>query len=289
MTGFDFPVNARLEVQKRPVRVEAWLWTGEEPTPEFLQWVHESDLPSDEIHVGKGVGYTPTMGTLDIPTLEGVMTASPGDVIIRGVNGEIYPCKREIFEKTYDPVDVERAGKLTSDAALARIAGIKVALASMTSAAQDYAARAEKAEETLSIQEGITLARVRDREKWRARAEKAEAERDSALIVKMAEAGARQVAVARAEKAEAERDAASEECQRHQVGESYQVGHEHGSAVAGKFKAERDALAARIASTFAVCTRGKLYGFAWEREWPDGVYAVDIESVRRALSGEETP
>lgn len=42
---------------------------------------------------------------VDIPTLEGVMHASVGDWIITGVNGEQYPCKPDIFEKTYEPVD----------------------------------------------------------------------------------------------------------------------------------------------------------------------------------------
>lgn len=40
---------------------------------------------------------------MQIETLEGIMTASPGDWIIIGVNGEKYPCKPEIFEKTYTP------------------------------------------------------------------------------------------------------------------------------------------------------------------------------------------
>ena len=44
---------------------------------------------------------------LDIETLEGVMHASPGDWIITGVNGEKYPCKPDIFEKTYEPVEEE--------------------------------------------------------------------------------------------------------------------------------------------------------------------------------------
>ena len=39
----------------------------------------------------------------DIEALEGKMHASSGDYIIRGVNGEIYPCKPDIFEKTYEP------------------------------------------------------------------------------------------------------------------------------------------------------------------------------------------
>ena len=41
---------------------------------------------------------------LDIPTLEGVMKASPGDYIIRGVQGEFYPCKPNIFEDSYEVV-----------------------------------------------------------------------------------------------------------------------------------------------------------------------------------------
>ena len=39
-----------------------------------------------------------------IPTLEGDMTASEGDWIIKGVEGEFYPCKPDIFEKTYEEV-----------------------------------------------------------------------------------------------------------------------------------------------------------------------------------------
>ena len=42
---------------------------------------------------------------LKIETLEGTMNASLGDWIIKGVNGEFYPCKPEIFEKTYESVN----------------------------------------------------------------------------------------------------------------------------------------------------------------------------------------
>lgn len=42
---------------------------------------------------------------MDIETLEGVMHASAGDYIITGVNGEKYPCKPDIFEKTYEKVE----------------------------------------------------------------------------------------------------------------------------------------------------------------------------------------
>lgn len=45
---------------------------------------------------------------LYIPTLEGLMVGTEGDWIIRGVQGEIYPCKPDIFEATYEPVEVNR-------------------------------------------------------------------------------------------------------------------------------------------------------------------------------------
>lgn len=45
-----------------------------------------------------------TLGVL-IPTLEGLMLAREHDWIIRGVQGELYPCKPDIFEATYEPVE----------------------------------------------------------------------------------------------------------------------------------------------------------------------------------------
>lgn len=44
-------------------------------------------------------------GTCDIKTLEGTMKADKGDFIILGINGEVYPCKPDIFEKTYEKVE----------------------------------------------------------------------------------------------------------------------------------------------------------------------------------------
>ena len=44
-----------------------------------------------------------------IKTLEGIMIGRVGDWIIRGVNGELYPCKPDIFEKTYEPVKTRGA------------------------------------------------------------------------------------------------------------------------------------------------------------------------------------
>jgi hypothetical protein len=51
-------------------------------------------------------GNTPIeTNTIDISTLEGTMNAIDGDFIIKGVSGEFYPCKPDIFEKTYEKVD----------------------------------------------------------------------------------------------------------------------------------------------------------------------------------------
>ena len=47
----------------------------------------------------------PDKPVIPIATLEGVMTASVGDYIVKGINGEFYPCKPDIFEKTYEFVE----------------------------------------------------------------------------------------------------------------------------------------------------------------------------------------
>lgn len=49
-------------------------------------------------------GVAAPLFEVDIETLEGVMTASPGDYIIKGVKGEFYPCKPDVFEQTYEEV-----------------------------------------------------------------------------------------------------------------------------------------------------------------------------------------
>lgn len=54
--------------------------------------------------IGEVGGVWVLHGTLCVGTLEGTMRADPGDYLIRGIIGELYPCKREIFDKTYDLV-----------------------------------------------------------------------------------------------------------------------------------------------------------------------------------------
>lgn len=73
--------------RKKPVVIEAWQNSDEN---EFPSWVANADI-------GREPG-----GVILINTLEGVMKAMPGDYIIKGVKGEVYPCKPDIFEATYE-------------------------------------------------------------------------------------------------------------------------------------------------------------------------------------------
>ena len=79
-----------MRYRKKPVVIEAVQWTGKNHT-EMCEFI---DPEVFEI--------IPNVGLI-IHTLEGDHHASPGDYIIRGVNGEFYPCKPDIFEKTYEP------------------------------------------------------------------------------------------------------------------------------------------------------------------------------------------
>lgn len=77
---------------KRPVVVEAVKFEDSTECFDKLQ-----ALGLDPVRIG----YDVKPPVLRIDTLEGEMTAQLGDYVIRGVNGEFYPCKPDIFEKTY--------------------------------------------------------------------------------------------------------------------------------------------------------------------------------------------
>ena len=75
--------------RKKPVTIEAIQWNGK-------------NLSEIDNFMGRIVENKETI--LVIHTLEGDMEASVGDYIIKGVNGEFYPCKPNIFAKTYEEV-----------------------------------------------------------------------------------------------------------------------------------------------------------------------------------------
>ena len=87
-----------MKFRKKPVVIDAFQLpeAGDYDLDAFQQWA-------------ESVGFVDWVSdrdeTLTIPTLEGDHTAQPGDWIIKGVAGEFYPCKPEIFAQTYEPVE----------------------------------------------------------------------------------------------------------------------------------------------------------------------------------------
>jgi hypothetical protein len=72
--------------------------------PVEVQAVQLTPLSLGEVEAFVGGDLEVRSGEVVIATLEGAMHASPGDWIIRGVQGEFYPCKPDIFAATYEPV-----------------------------------------------------------------------------------------------------------------------------------------------------------------------------------------
>lgn len=90
--------------RKKPVEIEAIQWNGanESEIEAFVGDVAKFTVTSD---AAWKVNMAKPITKLEIETLEGIMTAQIGDFIIRGVEGEFYPCKPDIFERTYDKID----------------------------------------------------------------------------------------------------------------------------------------------------------------------------------------
>lgn len=79
--------------RKKPVEIEAWQIGSLEPKPTWLI----AALNAGKLY-GNGDDY------YEIRTLEGKMRGERRDWVIRGVEGELYPCKPNIFNKTYEPI-----------------------------------------------------------------------------------------------------------------------------------------------------------------------------------------
>jgi hypothetical protein len=85
-----------MKFKKKPVVIDAFKWTGGPDQTEDPEWIIDA--------IRKGTVSFPANAPLVmfIDTLEGRMTAQVGDYIIRGIKGEIYPCKPDIFAATYE-------------------------------------------------------------------------------------------------------------------------------------------------------------------------------------------
>lgn len=97
------------DFRKKPVIIQAWKFPCFEygdPSGEWVrhmpEWVVEAERSGVLAVVDKP--HMSDWAHLEIKTLEGTMTAEPGDWIIRGVKQEIYPCKPDIFAATYEVV-----------------------------------------------------------------------------------------------------------------------------------------------------------------------------------------
>ena len=92
--------------RKKPVVIEAFQFDGDlinrEGIPYVPKWAMDAFRNDIMFYDSEDSNSSPT--ELYIRTLEGVHHVSLNDYVIQGVNGELYPCKPEIFEKTYEVV-----------------------------------------------------------------------------------------------------------------------------------------------------------------------------------------
>ena len=91
--------------RKRPVEIDAFRLPLSDQMPDWLM----AAVASGKVR--------PYRGGCRIDTLEGLLTAAPEDWIIRGVKGELYSCKPEVFALTYEAVDEEDARPMPRAAA----------------------------------------------------------------------------------------------------------------------------------------------------------------------------
>ena len=93
--------------RKKPVEIEAVKWTGDNHR-EMFNFLGGEDYKSTDYMFAIGtnfyIDWTKIEGGLIIKTLEGEHIATIGDYIIKGVKGEYYPCKPDIFEITYEKI-----------------------------------------------------------------------------------------------------------------------------------------------------------------------------------------
>lgn len=89
-------MNAPQKYRKKPVVIDAILFTTSNGSA-IAQWCGGRNRFEE-----KASDPTDVAEWIDIPTLEGVMRANLGDYVIRGVKGEFYPCKPDIFAATYE-------------------------------------------------------------------------------------------------------------------------------------------------------------------------------------------
>ena len=99
-----------MKYRKKPVVIEAVQlnWRNWNDVCGFLGNIVSDENPGRHGEASDTCGEEAPYINLTIPTKEGDHTALHGDYIIKGVQGEFYPCKPDIFEATYEPVEEEK-------------------------------------------------------------------------------------------------------------------------------------------------------------------------------------
>lgn len=101
--------------RKKPVEIEARQYDGApETATKIIDWALESGV-TITYHCPEGEACRRDTHVLLVSTLEGSMSALPGDWVIRGTEGEFYPCKPAAFEATFEPVDRASGGRIDAD------------------------------------------------------------------------------------------------------------------------------------------------------------------------------
>lgn len=90
-----------MKYRKKPVIIEAFKFYVDNMPDWFFNKVTTNEIVLRNCDFKR---YTIDEAYCEINTLEGIMRGNGGDYIIKGINGEIYPCKSDIFEKTYEVV-----------------------------------------------------------------------------------------------------------------------------------------------------------------------------------------
>ncbi len=93
------------QLTKRPVTITGVQWTGNVNQAEVEEFVGKKLEAVLESETAYEAGQGPPLFSLIIPTYEGDMKAMPGDWVLKGVEGEFYPCRSSVIEKSYDIID----------------------------------------------------------------------------------------------------------------------------------------------------------------------------------------
>lgn len=94
-----------MKYRKKPVIIEAIQWNGNN-LKEVMEFIgSEFKYDENSNYITYKFLYNKYTKKLAINTLEGTMEVAKGDYIIKGIKGEFYPCKPDIFEQTYDEVE----------------------------------------------------------------------------------------------------------------------------------------------------------------------------------------